>query len=50
MGLSCFDFSDILTISVGDNEKKATSVPDINAEQKSNKKRIEMAITDVLST
>jgi hypothetical protein len=50
MGLSCFDFSDILTISVGDNEKKATSVPDIKAEQKSNKKRIEIAIKDVLST
>lgn len=47
--LSSFDSPEILIISVGDKEKKATSVPEINAEQINNKKRINMAIIDMLS-
>ena len=48
-GLWSFVFSEILIISVLDKEKKATSVPDIIAEAKSNTNKMIIATTNILS-
>ena len=48
-GLLSFVCSEILIMSVLEREKKATSVPEIKAEQKSNKNRKRIATIDMLS-